>query len=406
MHAILSDQGKVVAEASGGIGDELTPDNTKNLVDFFKATSAEVSAAVELRVPAPRAWSPESPFLYDLTVKLEDADGHELDAVTSYAGLRSVRIGHDADGHTRLLLNGRPVLLPGALDQGYWPDGIYTAPTDAALRFDLEFAKSLGLNALRKHVKVEPERWYYWADRLGVLVLQDLPTGDCGDPFTDQERSPAAGDQWRAETAHLIEQRAHHPSIICWDLFNEAFGGFDYARNTAWVKRLDPTRLTDESSGFPFHGTGEVADGHGGIDFQDPRRITIVSESGTASLGCANHKFPHAWSYGSYDPKTHKETDFLAFYNKNRDTAELPDLTPEAGAWLTGKVGDFFAAFLREAPKSARSGQFYCQLVDVETECNGLISYDREVPKVDAKRLAEVIRASTPVLTVKPERSP
>ncbi|MBA3936703.1 MAG: hypothetical protein H0X38_04520 [Planctomycetes bacterium] len=395
------DHGKTVATVTGGIGDELTPDNRKNLVEFFKATSAQITTAVVVPIAEPKLWSPDSPFLYDLTVRLLAADGKELDRVASYVGMRSVKIGHDQDGNTRLLLNGQPTLLPGALDQGYWPDGIYLAPTDEALRFDLEWAKRLGLNTLRKHVKVEPQRWYYWADKLGILVFQDLPTGNCGDPQTDQEASPAAADQWRAETLHIIENCSSHPSIVCWDLFNEAFGGFDYVRNTAWVKQLDPSRLVNESSGFPFHGTGDVADGHGGIPFKDPQRITLISEWGTASLGCAGHQWPHAWSYGSYDPKTGKEMDFLAYYNKNRDSAVLPDITPEASRWLTRKVGDFFAQFLRESPKTGRSGQFYCQLVDVETECNGLISYDREAAKVDAAQVASAIRASMPVLSAK-----
>ncbi|MBA3937628.1 MAG: hypothetical protein H0X38_09205 [Planctomycetes bacterium] len=394
----VADHGRKVTTVSGTIGEELTPDNLKNLVDFFKARSAEISTELTIPIPDIKTWSPDSPFLYDLIVHLKDPAGNDLDTVASYVGMRSVKIGHDADGNTRLLLNGQPIMLPGALDQGYWPDGVYLAPSDEALRFDIEWAKKLGLNTLRKHVKIEPQRWYYWADRLGILVFQDLPTGDCGDPWTDVESSPAAADQWRAETAHIIEEKISHPSIVCWDVFNEAFGGFSYARNTSWVKSLDPSRLVNESSGFPFHGTGDVADGHGGIDFKDTKRITIISESGTASLGCAGHSWPHAWSYGAYDPKTGQEMDFLATYNKNRDTAVLPDITPESSLWLTRKVGDFFGQFLREAPKNGRSGLFYCQLVDVETECNGLISYDREVPKVDAHQVAEAIRTSMPKL--------
>ena len=401
VQAIVADHGKKVATLSCGIGDEITPDNEKNIAGFFKATSAQVSTELEIPIPSPKTWSPDKPFLYDLTVTLKDEAGKELDAVNSYFGMRSVRIGHDTDGNTRLMLNGQPIMLPGALDQGYWPDGVYLAPTDEALRFDIEWAKKLGFNTLRKHVKVEPQRWYYWADKLGVLVFQDMPTGNCGNPFSDLPSSPVAADQWRAEIRHIIEDKFSHPSIVCWDLFNEAFGGFDYADNTAWVKQMDPSRLVDESSGFPFHGTGDVADGHGGIPFKDPKRITIISEWGTASLGCAGHQWPHAWSYGSYDPKTGKEMDFLAYYNKNKEAAVLPDITPEASVWLTKKVGNFFGEFLREASKTGRSGQFYCQLIDVETECNGLISFDRAVSKVDPAKVAETIRANMPKLQAK-----
>ncbi len=390
-----------MADVSGEIGDEITPQIQDNSVAFFKAKSTWVSAELEIPIPNVKTWSPDSPFLYGLAVQLKDGEGKTLDRVTGYFGMRSVRIGHDAQGHARMLLNGQPVLMPGALDQGYWPDGVYLAPTDEALRFDIEYAKKLGSNTVRKHVKVEPQRWYYWADRLGLMVFQDMPTCNCGNPWTDQPRSPEAADQWRSEVTHVIEEKINHPSIVCWDLFNEAFGGFDTSRNTAWTRRLDPSRLVNESSGFPWHGGGDVRDGHGGLSYKDPHAVGIVSEAGTPSLGCAGHQWPHAWSYGSYDPKTGKSMDFLAFYNKNRDTAVLPDITPEASAWLTKQVGDFFGGFLRNTSQTGLSGLFYCQLVDVETECDGLISYDRAVSKVDAAKVAEAIRANTPKLLVK-----
>ena len=161
---------------------------------------------------------------------------------------------------------------------------------------------------------------------------------------------------------------------------------------------LDPSRLVNESSGFPWHGGGDVLDGHGGIDFKETRAVSIISEAGTPSLGCAGHQWPHAWSYGSYDPKTGRTMDFLAFYNKNRETAVLPELTPEAGVWLTQQVSTFFGDFLRNTSRTWVSGLFYCQLVDVETECNGLISFDRVVPKVDAATIAYTIRKRTPRL--------
>lgn len=401
VEAVAMEGDKPVADVAGGIGDEITPQIQLNLVNFFKAKQIWVSTRLKLPIPHARTWSPDSPFLYGLAVRLKDGDGRTLDCVTSYFGMRSVLLGRDSEGAPRMLLNGQPVLMPGALDQGYWPDGIYAAPTDEALRFDIEFAKRLGLNSVRKHVKVEPQRWYYWADRLGLMVFQDMPTGNCGDPFTDRPRSPEAADQWRAEVEHIIGEKINHPSIICWNLFNEAFGGFDYARNAAWAKRLDPSRLMNESSGFPWHGGGDVLDGHGGIDFKETRAVSVISEAGTPSLGCTGHQWPHAWSYGSYDPKTGKTMDFLAFYNKNRETAVLPGLTPEAGVWLTQQVSTFFGNFLRDTSRTWVSGLFYCQLVDVETECNGLISFDRVVSKVDAERIADTIRKGTPRLQAK-----
>ena len=398
VHVTVLDRGRTVAEVSGPIGRELTPPIRENLVGFSKASSVWVTTTLEVPVPDAKPWSPTSPFLYDLVVQIQDDEGREVDRVRSYFGMRSVGTGRDADGHTRLLLNGEPTLLAGALDQGFWPDGVYLAPTDAALRFDIEWAKTLGLNAVRKHVKVEPLRWYYWADTLGLLVLQDLPTGRCGDPLTDRPASPEAADQWRTETGHLVEDLGNHPSIVGWNLFNEAFGGFDYGRNVAWVRQLDPGRLLNESSGFPWHGGGDVRDGHGGLDADFKDSVQIVSEAGTPSLGCAGHQWPHAWSYGSYDPAKGQSMDFLAFYNQNRETARLPDLTPEARVWLTGQVANFYAEYLRGARQSGRSGLFYCQIVDTETECDGLMSYDRVVPKVNAAPVAAAIRASTPVV--------
>ena len=400
VHVTVLDQGKTVADLAATLGKALTPAIRQNMVTFFKASSAWVSTTLELPVPDAKLWSPDSPFLYDLTVQIKDAQEAVVDSVHSYFGMRSVGLGKDAGGHTRPLLNGEPLLLSGALDQGFWPDGVYLAPTDAALRFDLEWAKKLGLNAVRKHVKVEPDRWYYWADKLGLLVLQDMPTGNCGDPQTDRPVSPEAADQWRTEVGHLIEDLGNHPSIVCWNLFNEAFGGFDYERNVAWARQLDPSRLLDESSGFPFHGGGDVRDGHGGLDADFTESVQIISESGTPSLGCAGHGWPHAWSYGSYDPKTGKSMDFLAFYNQNLATAKLPDLTPEAKGWLTTQVSNFYADYLRAAEASGRSGLFYCQIVDTETECDGLMSYDRTVPKVDPASVAAAIRASTPKLAL------
>jgi len=399
--AVATDGGKAVASISGNIGEEITPQIRNNLVDFFKATSTWVSTELQIPIKKAKTWSPDSPFLYGLTVYLKDADNKVLDSVTSYFGMRSVKVGRDTQGNNRLLLNGKPIMMPGALDQGYWPDGVYVAPTDEALKFDIEFAKKVGLNTLRKHVKVEPQRWYYWADKFGVLIFQDMPTGNCGDPRTDMPSSPVAADQWKSEIEHIIDEKFSHPSIVVWDLFNEAFGGFDYIRNVKWIEQKDPSRLVNESSGFPWHGGGKVRDGHGGLNYKDPNGIGIISEWGTASLGCAGHQWPHSWSYGSYDPKTGKEMDFLAYYNKNKETAVLPDITPEAGIWLTNKVSDFFVRFLSNTAKTGLSGQFYCQLTDVETECNGLISFDRAVTKIDPSKVADAIRANTPKL--KPE---
>ncbi len=399
IEAIASDDSGPVAHVSGPIGQQLSPVVRQNLVKFFKARSAWVSNEFQMPIKHPKLWTPDSPFLYTLKVHLKDAHGKIVDTVDSYFAMRSVKVGHDAQGNTRPMLNGKPILLPGALDQGFWPDGVYTAPTDDALKFDIQFAKRLGLNTVRKHVKVECDRWYYWADKLGLIVFQDMPTGNDGNPQTDRPTSPEAAAQWHTEVRRHIEQLMNHPSVFCWIMFNEAFGGFNYLRNAHWAHRLDPSRFIDESSGFPWHGAGNVADNHGGISPKFPNKFGITSEDGGWGLGCPGHEWNAAksWTYRSYNPKTGKTMDFLALKNKDK-SARIPPVTPRSRAWMTHEVVGLLGGFLRHAPRTGQSGDFYCQIVDVETEMDGLISYDRAIPKVTVEAVARAIRGATPKL--------
>ncbi len=380
-----------VSHAHGPIGEQLTPVIRQNLVSFFKSRSCQMMADLTLPINNPVLWSPDHPHLYDLEVRLLDENGKVVDHVESYFGMRSLHVGHDSLGNTRAFLNGKPMLLPGSLDQGFWPDGVYTAPTDAALRADIENERRLGFNAVRKHVKVEPQRWYYWADKLGLLVFQDMPTGGDGDPQTDRPSSPEAAEQWRTEVRNHIEQIYNHPCVICWIMFNEAFGGFDYARNAAWAKELDPTRFVDESSGFPWHGVGDVRDNHGGVPPKFPHQFGITSEDGGWGLGARGHTWPHAWTYRSYNAITGHTLDFLAAQNKNK-SLPIPALTDTSKEWMTREVAGLFHNFLTNTNQSAQSGDFYCQIVDVETECDGLLSYDRAVWKVDPELVREAIQ--------------
>jgi len=198
--------------------------------------------AFDVPVPSPRLWSPDDPFLYDIEVTLEGAGG-ELDRVESYVGMRSVGVV-DIDGVPRLVLNGEPVFQIGVLDQGYWPDGLYSAPADEALRFDIEAAKDMGFNVIRKHVKVEPQRWYWWADRLGVLVWQDMPNMQIYREVTD-----AAAAQFELELERMIDALAPHPSIVPWAPFNEGWGQFDVERVVQETKERDPSRIVLGNSG-------------------------------------------------------------------------------------------------------------------------------------------------------------
>ena len=214
----------------------------------------------ELLLPISKvhAWTPDDPHLYDLTVTLSQ-DGKTVDKVSSYFGMRKIALGPDEQGNARLMLNDKFVFQRGILDQGYWPDGIYTAPTDEALRYDLDTAKKLGFNLDRKHAKVEPERWYYYADKVGLLVWQDMPQ-----MFTraGQELSEAAKRQFESEWSEIIGQLRNHPSIIVWTTFNEGWGQYDTDQVVALTRQYDHTRLVDEASGWTDKGGGDFHDEH------------------------------------------------------------------------------------------------------------------------------------------------
>jgi len=219
---------------------------------------------ISILIENPRMWSPDSPFLYDLTIVLKDSQGSEIDHVESYFGMRKISLGKDDEGVTRLFLNNKPLFMIGPLDQGWWPDGLYTAPTDEALRYDLEITKKLGMNMLRKHVKIEPRRFYYWCDKLGVLIWQDMPNGDAhiGKQAQDIERSTESAWQFELELEGMIQTLFNHPCIAMWVPFNEGWGQYDTARIVERIKELDPTRLVNNASGWADRGVGDVHDIH------------------------------------------------------------------------------------------------------------------------------------------------
>ena len=301
VRASVRDGGTVVASAEAALNAEIRGDVKDNLT-WYKATAVGNQVVLDLAIPGAKTWTPDHPFLYDLAVELRGQDGALLDAVQSYAAMRTIAVGH-AGQNTVPLLNGMPIVFQGALDQGFWPDGIYTAPSDAALRFDVEAAKTLGLNTVRKHIKIEPERYYSWCDRLGLMVIQDFPSGRDGDSFTDQPTMPEAASVCEMERRILLQQRWNHPSIVCWAMFNEGWGQYDTKRQAHWAKELDPSRLIDEASGFPRHGFGDVLDCHGGIPPRDPARISIgQAETCGFGLTVPGHSWPgKGWATGTYD---------------------------------------------------------------------------------------------------------
>jgi hypothetical protein len=329
------------------------------------------TATINLHGETLRPWSPQSPFLYDLEVELQDKDGSALDYVKGYLAFRTIEVTKDGKGVPRVMLNGKPYFMVGPLDQGFWPDGLHTAPTDESLKFDIEMTKKLGFNSTRKHIKVEPERWYYYCDTLGLLVWQDMPSGD-GFPARGQKeikRSPESAKQYDLELKRMIDQLRNHPCIVMWVPFNEGWGQFDTVRVANWVKQYDPTRLVNNASGWNDMGAGDVNDVHvypgPGAPRPDGKRASVLGEFGGLGLSLKGHLWNEkTWSY--------------------RGVADSADLTRQYERLLK-RVYD-----LRE--KQGLNAAIYTQLTDVEVEANGLLTYDRGVTKVDVERVAAANR--------------
>ncbi|MFJ3641290.1 PA14 domain-containing protein [Streptomyces sp. NPDC090108] len=321
-------------------------------------------AALKVPVPHPHAWTPDDPHLYRLRVTVGNGSG--ADRVGSYFGMRSIEV-KTVDGRQRTLLNGKPVFMMATLDQGFWPDGLYTAPTDEALAYDLKVHKRLGYNSVRKHIKVEPDRWYYWADRLGLLVWQDMPAMNTVNP------SAPARTEYEHELKEMILQHDSHPSVVMWVTFNEGWGQYDQARIADYAKSLDPTRLENNMSGLNCcgavdGGNGDIADAHGYPSPQlpgpDGKRALVSGEYGGLGLGVPGHAFPVQMTYVGVTPQTY--TDVYL------------DRLAEVG---------------RLAACEGGNGAVYTQISDVEGELNGLMTYDRRVLKPDADRLRAAHRA-------------
>ncbi len=332
--------------------------------------NAEGTAGEEILIPLanPRLWSPDSPFLYDLEVTLKARRKKRDDTVRSYFGVRKISLGTDETGATRLVLNNTPLFHFGTLDQGWWPDGLYTAPSDAALRYDIEILKDLGFNMMRKHVKVEPRRFYYWCDTLGLLVWQDMPSGDAyirrADP--DIQRTEASARQFEREFSAIIKTLHNHPSVVMWVCFNEGWGQFDTERITDWVRGLDPTRLVDSASGWSDRGVGDVVDIHAYPGPSAPQneagRAAVLGEFGGLGLPVRGHTWQDEanWGYRSF---------------------ATPEELTEAYLGLIEKLGPMIDAGL--------SAAVYTQTTDVEIEVNGLMTYNRAVVKMDRDRVSE-----------------
>jgi beta-galactosidase/beta-glucuronidase len=329
--------------------------------------SGPPGADLKLFIKKPKSWSPEHPFLYSLQAKLK-LGSSTLDKVESYFGLRKISLGKDDKGFTRLMLNNQPYFQLGPLDQGFWPDGLYTAPTDEALRFDIEMTRKLGFNLARKHVKVEPDRWYYWCDKLGLLVWQDMPSGDkfIGGKDPDIARTPASAADFEQELTALINGRGNHPSIVMWVPYNEGWGQRDTPRIVEMVKKLDPSRLVDNTSGWTDRHVGDVHDLHKypgpGSPNPEPNRAAVLGEFGGLGLPVSGHTWQAEKNWG-----------YRSFTDTNALTAAYLDLLDKLFPLVDSK---------------GLSAAVYTQTTDVEIEVNGLMTSDRAMVKMEGAKVA------------------
>ena len=343
-------------------------------VPIVKAEGREVA----LPVPDMKLWSPSDPYLYDLEIKVVRG-GTIVDSVKGYAAMRKISYARDAAGHNRMLLNNKPLFQYGPLDQGWWPDGLYTAPSDEALVFDIEKTKEMGFNLIRKHVKVEPARWYWHCDRLGMLVWQDMPSTTYGDnkwgnhaygTGTDSKITQEGKDNYYREWGEIIQDFKVFPCIVSWVPFNEAWGQFDTEAVVQFTRAQDPTRLINYASGGNFEKcSGDILDLHNyphpEMYLYDSDYINVLGEYGGIGWPVEGHLWQPDRNWG---------------YIQFKSADEVLDIYEKYADMLIKLIDDGFAAAI------------YTQTTDVEIEVNGLMTYDRKVVKLDMERLNAINR--------------
>jgi hypothetical protein len=319
-----------------------------------------------------RLWSPDDPFLYDLVVTMKSG-GRIVDTVKSYLGMRKVGIGKDAAGLNRILLNGKPVFQYGPLDQGYWPEGTLTPPSDEAAKFDVQYLRDIGCNMVRVHIKVHPRRWYYWCDKMGLMVWQDFV---CSRKF-DTNITEESAAQWELEQRRMIDHLYNNPSVIEWIVFNEGWGQYDTERLTKWTMRYDPSRIVTNSSGWTDFEVGDIYDNHD-YSFHPscamgqgvPDRAVVLGEVGGFYIVTPGH----TWNVGEEAvPKVDKLGDV-----SRENYASGAEWEKRYRIWLQG---------LRLLDAYGLNAAVYTQITDLEHELNGWLTFDRKVSKIPEKRL-------------------
>ena len=375
---ICGEGNAVVELLEGGIGYDTSVPGRKVL-----ASSEVKDGRSQLRIDNPSLWSPDSPFLYGLRISLKK-DGKLIDKVEAYTAFREISVVKDAEGHRRMALNGKPLFHFGPLDQGWWPDGLYTAPCDEALRFDIERTRDFGFNMIRKHVKVEPDRWYWHCDRLGILVWQDMPSvdlfpdneawaqgKDIYDAGNSDQLTASARENFRSEWTRIVRQHKKFPCIVVWVPFNEAWGQFDTQGIVALTKAEDPSRLVNMASGGNWisGGVGDILDSHHypqpKMRIWDTEMVNVLGEYGGIGLPVEGHTWVDQRNWGYVKLSSIEET--------------------------TSKYEEFAKQLLPLVSEGC-SAAVYTQTTDVEREVNGLMTYDRKVDKLIPSRVAAANR--------------
>ena len=334
---------------------------------------------VSLSIPNAALWSPNHPFLYDLKVSLLQKN-KKTDDISSYFAMRKISVGTDNNGIQRMLLNNEFVFQYGPLDQGWWPDGLYTAPTDEALKYDIEQTKAMGFNMIRKHVKVEPARWYNYCDKLGMLVWQDMPSGDLGNHWeprpgvygraSDKDRSSESENSYRNEWRAIMDKLYNFPSIVVWVPFNEGWGQFKTKDIVQVTQQQDPSRLVNSASGGNFEPVGHIIDLHNYPEplMPDPalfgsKQVLVLGEFGGLGLPVEGHTWQQKNNWG-----------YVSFKNNEELLKRYEDFVNRIPALI----------------KAGLSAAVYTQTTDVEVETNGLMTYDRKVIKMPVAALNKV----------------